>query len=367
MSNLHVVVGGQFGSEAKGHVAAQLVQRISNQQRRMLQDPRDNVAVRVGGPNAGHSVVDDEGNVWALRQIPVAAPISQWRLCIASGSEVDPKVLDAEISALDQAGHDVSARLVISAQATKLESHHISAEQTDGLQQRIGSTAKGIGAARRARLGREADLYGALERHGGAQGVDQWLAGTLTMERAVVIEGTQGYGLGLHAGFYPYCTAGDCRAVDFLAQAGLPPTGPGYLEGPDTWVVFRTFPIRVAGNSGPMYLERSWEYLAEEYGDHIKPEFTTVTKKMRRVGEWDRELARAALVANGGASNPKTHPVLTFVDYLDPKLAGSESMPEIYHSPCWPIIRRWERELDCEFEAFTTGPNTMAWRDGSRT
>jgi adenylosuccinate synthase len=49
-----VVVGGQFGSEGKGKVA-HFFARSQNA----------SVAVRVGGSNSGHTVVDRSGN-WAL-------------------------------------------------------------------------------------------------------------------------------------------------------------------------------------------------------------------------------------------------------------------------------------------------------------
>ena len=59
---LQVVVGGQFGSEAKGAVAAHLAAKED-----------DLFAVRVAGPNAGHTVIGNDGREWKLQQIPVAA------------------------------------------------------------------------------------------------------------------------------------------------------------------------------------------------------------------------------------------------------------------------------------------------------
>src|SRR5699024_7206253 len=64
----------------------------------------------------------------------------------------------------------------------------------------------------------------------------------------VVVEGTQGYWLGLHAGHYPQSTSNNARPIDFLAMAGLNPwEWDFYPIG-----VTRTNPIRVAGNSGPL-------------------------------------------------------------------------------------------------------------------
>ena len=76
MGRVTVVVGGQYGSEGKGHVTAQLT------------GGRD-VVVRVAGPNAGHSAYDPRGVLWKLRQIPVGAVWSNGPVVIAAGSEID--------------------------------------------------------------------------------------------------------------------------------------------------------------------------------------------------------------------------------------------------------------------------------------
>ena len=351
----HYVVGGQFGSEAKGHVAAQLVKQAG---------PRgNNACIRIGGPNAGHSVVDATGRVWAFRTIPVAAPISSWDLFISAGSEIDIEVLHKEVTELEQAGFDIKNRLYIDAQATVISEKHKQTEQTEQLTQRVGSTAKGIGAARADRLMRNAktahDHRAELSRYGYVCDTGADLRERSRDNRStLVIEGTQGYGLGLHAGHYPHCTAGDCRAVDFAAQAGLHPTSQDMV-----WVVMRTHPIRVAGNSGPLRFELTWGELSTETNGYIKPELTTVTKKQRRVGRWDRDLAAAALDANGGVDNPSVQPVLTFVDYLDPALAGATELAQLYASPAYATIARWQHDLGVLFSMFTTGPNTCIWGD----
>jgi adenylosuccinate synthase len=346
--DIHVVSGGQFGSEAKGHVAAQ-IHEIGN----------ISAAVRVGGPNAGHSAKDDNGRVWALRTIPVAAVVDpDCGLFIASGSEIDLEVLESEISALEKAGHSVIPRLWIDCEATMLEPEHISHEQNITLQERLGSTSKGIGAARADRLMRKAKLAREVLN-------DNYLHPDTATELQslhekggnILIEGTQGYGLGLHAGYYPYCTSNDCAAIDFVAACHIQPHKPT-----DNWVVFRTFPIRVAGNSGPMFAELDWETLAARSGGHIQPERTTVTKKIRRIGEWDHMLAHDALLANGGTSYPKLHPVLTFVDYLDPDLAGATQWQAIVESPAHEWICAREQELGIEFRGFTTSNSTIVWR-----
>lgn len=344
---IHVVVGGQFGSEAKGHVAAQLHKRYCI-----------DAAVRVGGPNAGHSAVDSDGRVWALRSIPVAAVVDpDCELIIASGSEIDEQVLDYEINMLEDAGFDVTSRLRIDSQATVLQPKHIDHEQNIALQNKTGSTAKGIGAARADRLMRQALLADQVVTpelvHGNTSAYLQHLHNS---GANILIEGTQGYGLGLHAGFYPYCTSNDCAAIDFVAACHIQP-----LNHTNNWIVFRTFPIRVAGNSGPMYGETDWATLAAQTGGYIKEERTTVTKKVRRVGAWDSGLAAEALLANGSTAYPALYPVLTFVDYLDPNLSGSESLADLQASPAADWIKATQKELGVHFAGFTTSNKTMIW------
>ena len=111
-SAVHVVTGGQFGSEAKGAVTAALVRRMrhENPQRQITN-------VRVGGPNAGHTAYDTQGRAWALRQIPQCAVIDDplVLLAVAPGSEIDLRVLYDEVHRLETAGLPVLNRLAISA------------------------------------------------------------------------------------------------------------------------------------------------------------------------------------------------------------------------------------------------------------
>ena len=357
---IHAIVGGQFGSEAKGHVAAQLTAHyrdLGHQQ----------YLVRVGGSNAGHSAVDAEGKVWALRQIPAAAVIDRnAQLIIAEGSEIDLDVLRSEIRELDAAGYDVSGRLWIDNMATIIEPHHIELESGSDINARTGSTSKGIGAARADRLMRKAKT---------ARDIDELIpyctdtallirrAYYFTDDTNIIVEGTQGYGLGLHTQYYPQTTSGNCRTVDLLAQIGFMPLNPLEKREIHTWLVFRTYPIRVAGNSGPLHNETTWSELNALSDGYIKEERTTVTKKVRRVGKWDDELARAAMIANGGAG-PHLHPCLMFVDYLDSMLANETDI-KVLQQPhldsALNMIERMQQDIRAQFALFGTSPSTVMW------
>lgn len=352
IGQLDVVVGGQFGSEAKGHVTAQLAKRRIAEGFRVT-------AVRVAGPNAGHTAVGVlDGKAWSLRQVPVAAVVDlSIQLVIGAGSEVDEQVLASECRMLDDAGYRVTERLVVDGQATVLEEHHKLQEQRGHYNERFGSTGKGIGAARAARIER----YAATWAHDGETSHDtaKLLRERLWNRECVIVEGTQGYGLGLHAGYYPFCTSSDCRAIDFLAMAGLSPWQ--HMLDLDVWVVCRTFPIRVAGNSGPLHGELTWDDMKILTDGYVsEPELTTVTRKPRRIGTWDPELVRNALWANGAPSE-RTHLVITFLDYIDPHCAGTTKLNMTDRATAW--LREVERDMRQPISAVTTGPDTICWRD----
>ena len=70
-------------------------------------------------------------------------------------------------------------------------------------------------------------------------------------------------------------------------------------------LVCRTKAIRVAGNSGPLEEETSWEEL------NLPKEYTTVTNKVRRIGGFQKELVDRAIKIN-----QPTHLVLNHCDYI---------------------------------------------------
>lgn len=374
---LIVVSGGQYGSEAKGHVSEVLLsaERVGDQ----------GVGVRVGGPNAGHIVYGNcplncnpeteeiggdmgwgnepkadhyfnggwIGHPWKLRQIPVVAVTNpSCDLVIAAGSEVHEATLEEELAALELAGYAARARLLIDSSATLLTPDHVDVEKRSDLTRRLGSTSKGIGAARSDRIWRQAETWG--QRPSGVENTAAWLRYQLDRGRTVLVEGTQGYGLGLHGAAYPQSTSGDCRAIDFLAQAGLSPWHDS-VDVFEPWVVLRVRPIRVAGNSGPMKDETSWEELG------LPEERTTVTRKVRRVGAWDPELAREAIAANGGKA---VRVALSMVDTVLPALAGKtrwDDLGDLQHVDTNAYLEQIETDLNHSVSWIGTGPSTGMW------
>lgn len=345
MTRLIVVVGGQYGSEGKGAVSAFLGRQMFG----------PDIAIRVAGPNAGHTVIDPTtGKEWKLRAVPVAAVTSQCKLQIAAGSEVDPVVLLDEVGQLDEAGYHVSSRLRVDPAATWLRQRHQATEQNLGLSTRIGSTGKGIGAARADRIMRVAD------RIVGCNQVDHLLGDWTSTHvynhhhrlgseaNTILIEGTQGYGLGLHTAHYPQVTSSDCRAIDFLAMAGISPWDPAFGGWqPEVYVVARAYPIRVAGNSGWMAEETTWQDLG------LPDEHTTVTNKVRRVGHWDPDLVRSAVAANGGFN---ARLVLTMVDQVFPQIRDNTDT-ETWPSEVFDWLGQRANDAGVPVAMIGVGPN----------
>jgi adenylosuccinate synthase len=126
----------------------------------------------------------------------------------------------------------------------------------------------------------------------------------------VIIEGTQGFGLSLlHSPHYPKTTSRDTTAASAVSEVGLSP-----LDVDEVVLVLRAFPIRVAGNSGDFGAEElSWNAIARDGGHRTElTEYTSVTRRIRRVARFDPELVRQAI-----SCNQPSLIVLNHIDYVD--------------------------------------------------
>lgn len=298
MRRVVAIVGLQYGSEGKGQVARSIAE---------LAD----VVIRVGGPNAGHTVVfPEERAVIKLRQVPAGAYPGSALLLIGPGAVVDPDVLRADIQALREVGVEVDGRLYVAETATWLRPE--ARRREAGLVRSIGSTGEGVGAARIARIRRQGGvlLRDAVRHHHWLHDYlvthDEYLELAHAREGLVVLEGTQGYGLSIYHGPWPYTTSADTTAAALAADCGFSP-----LEITDVAGVVRTKPIRVGGPSGPLRFETTWADL------NLAPEYTTVTGRERRVAHFDFALFQRAVLVN----RPNLLCV-TFLDYLPEQERG---------------------------------------------
>jgi adenylosuccinate synthase len=267
------------------------------------------------------------------------------------------KMLMCEIVHIQKYYPDFLDRLCIDPKAGVLdERFHEEEGGTSGeMHRRIGSTGEGVGPARIARLQRDPDKFRLFEDVASEYGLEDCLATNTPKLLArlqdaganILIEGTQGSALSLLHSHWPYCTSTDTNAAGIIADVGIAPS-----RVTDVLMVCRTFPIRVAGNSGPMKGETTWEAISERVGHKVE-ERTTVTKKVRRVAEWDDRLFEQACVLNA-----PTEIALTFCDYIDPELEGCTSAEELVKSA--PLMQFLAQHgLVGRVKYFGCGPDSM--------
>ena len=204
-----VLVGGQWGSEGKGHVASYLAKEYD-------------VLVRVGGPNAGHTVYRTSKPI-TYYQLPSGTRECEALIVIGPGAVLNVTTLSKEIMDAKFS----TDRLRIDPQAMIIERADIESENAQLVN--IGSTKQGVGAATARKLLRTAaNPQVRLARD--IPELEPYIDKTWkVLDKAyrqgdkVLLEGTQGTGLSLHHGEYPYVTSRDTTVSGCLAEAGIAP------------------------------------------------------------------------------------------------------------------------------------------------
>jgi adenylosuccinate synthase len=332
-----VVVGTQWGDEGKGKLTDLLAKEMD-------------VVVRYqGGHNAGHRIVVD-GEAFALQLVPSGILYPAVTPVIGNGVVVDPKVLLAELDALELRGID-SSRLMVSGNAHLVMPYH---QELDRVNERylgrnaLGTTRRGIGPAyadKATRVGlRVQDLLDAKifrqkldvvlkEKNAvlsrvynrlplsGAEIADAYLneyaprlapmiADTvsflhdqLAVGRHVLLEGAQATFLDLDHGTYPFVTSSNPVAGGACTGSGIGPREITRVIGIAKAYVTRVgagpFPTELTDDIGDLLVERGGE-------------FGTNTGRRRRCGWFDVPMARQA-----ARLNSLSDIALTKLDVLD--------------------------------------------------
>jgi adenylosuccinate synthase len=318
-----VVVGAQWGDEAKGKMVDYLAQRAG-------------MVVRYGGGNnAGHTVtVGDE--VYKLHLVPCGILNPAVDCVIADGVVIDPAVLLKEMRSLEGRGHSL-AKLHISNSAHVIMPYHRLFDQLE--EQRkgssaIGTTGRGVGPAytdKAARIGirmhelvdrprfesrvREMvadknvlltkyydteplDAGAVLEEYADyAEALRPYVRDTAPLVwkaaqngRGVVFEGAQGTLLDLDLGTYPFVTSSHPIAGGACLGTGIGPTAINAVLG-----VAKSYTTRVGAGVFPTEL-------TDSTGDYIRErghEYGTTTGRPRRCGWLDTVILRYAARVNG--------------------------------------------------------------------
>lgn len=256
-----IVQGGQWGSEAKGAIAGYICEREGV-----------DIAVRTGATNAGHTVYY-QGKPVKMQQLPVGWVNPETRLVLGAGALIDPIILERECNQVSElTGKDVRKRLWIDRRAGVHLPIHTQRSKESGRHANIGATGKGASEALIDKIRGRGEGYQTFghpnygnpterDLSGGYQVADTALLLNIHYDEGakILLEGTQGTLLDLHLGPYPFTTHKQTTPANWMSECGLSPALPT-----DIVLVVRTYPIRVAGNSGPMKDEISWPILARE-------------------------------------------------------------------------------------------------------
>lgn len=332
-----VVIGGQYGSEGKGQVVAYLAKEYD-------------LLVRVGGPNAGHKVYE-RPKPFTHHQLPSGTRNTKARLLIGPGAVIDVDKLRKEIADCKVD----SERLSIDPHAMTISPEDIKSEKA--LERKIGSTKQGVGAATARRIMGRADRATPLagdteELKPFVREATEVLEKVLSEGGKVLLEGTQGTGLSLYHGTYPYVTSRDTTVAGCLSEAGIPPTRVRKIV-----MVCRTYPIRVEdpaeATSGPMSQEITWEEIGKRSNQNPtelrERERTSTTGRLRRVGEFDWQLLKKAAQLNG-----PTDIALTFADYLSKKNRRAKRFDQLDEATI-NFIEEIERVTQARVSLIATG------------
>ncbi len=320
-----IVVGGFWGDEGKGKIVAHIA----------FSDKPKIIARGGVGPNAGHTV-EYRGKRYGVRMLPSGFVYEEARLLIGAGVLVNPEVFLREVEMLN-----AGSRVGVDYRCAIIEKKHIEADtKSEHLKGKIGTTGTGCGPAnadRVMRVAKQAKDVPELEPY--LTDVPLEVNEAIDRGEFVLIEGTQGFGLSLYYGTYPYVTSKDTTASQMAADVGVGPT-----KVDDVVVVFKTFPTRVG--AGPFPTEMSEEE-AEKLGI---VEYGTVTGRRRRVGWWDGKLARYSAMVNGA-----TQVAITGIDKLDKECYGVKEYGKLTKK-AKEFVERVEEDTKTPVTLISTGP-----------
>lgn len=319
---IDVLLGLQWGDEGKGKIVDVLT-------------PDYQIVARFqGGPNAGHTL-EFEGKKYVLRSVPSGIFQGNNINVIGNGVVLDPALFKGEIEALEQSGHDLRKRLLISKKAHLiLPTHRLLDACYESLKgdSKIGTTGKGIGPTYTDKVSRGGlrvgdllsgfdEKYAAVKaRHlqileqnkfdtaALAKLEEEWFAGVeklkefefidsehyinsaIKADKKILAEGAQGTMLDIDFGSYPFVTSSNTVTAGACTGLGVAPNKIGEVYG-----IFKAYCTRVG--SGPFPTE-----LHDETGDKLREyghEFGSVTGRPRRCGWIDLVALRYAIMVDG--------------------------------------------------------------------
>lgn len=326
-----VVVGTQWGDEGKGKLVD------------WLSESAQGVVRFQGGHNAGHTLVIG-GVTTALHIVPSGIMHEGTTCYIGSGVVLSTAKLIEEMEQLEKAGVNVRGRLRISSECPLILPIHAALDvareawRTQGGQEKIGTTGRGIGPAYEDKVARRAlrvedlmhpesfaeklrrltdyhnrvltDILGAkaLEFEPMLEAAlhdaeilrpmvadvsrelnDSWAQGA-----NLLFEGAQGTLLDVDHGTYPYVTSSNCVAGNAAAGSGVGPQMLHYILG-----IAKAYTTRVGGGPFPTELDWQKEGTPGHHMSTVGAERGVTTGRPRRCGWFDAALMKRSAQVNG--------------------------------------------------------------------
>lgn len=309
---LDVIVDLQFGSTGKGAIAGFLSSVHGYE-----------AVVTTNMPNSGHTAYAPDGTKFIHKVLPSGIFSEKLKIiAIGPGSVFSVDRLVEELDGLAKYFDDDRQSkiwiLIHEAAGVLLPEHKdTESKSLSG----ISSTMQGSGAAlcdkimrkphatiknspERARLMKELDKRNHILFPLDILDQSQWLEELGNCD-SILLEGSQGYSLGVSAGFYPFCTSRDCTPARVISDANLPLSWLRHVYGSA-----RTYPIRVGntpdGYSGDWYKGQK-EVTFESIGQ--EPELTTVTGRVRRIATFSMLQMKEAM--------QMAHPTYVFLNFCN--------------------------------------------------
>ena len=291
-----IIVGGFFGDEGKGKIVAHIA----------FKDKPVIISRGGVGPNAGHTVQVGTKE-YGVRMVPSGFVYKDAKLCIGSGVLVDPRILKHEVETLG-----VKGRVFVDWRCGIITEDHIARDKgSDHLSKKIGSTGSGCGPAnsdRVMRISPQAKDVPELAEY--LMDVPKAIDEELKKDHTVLLEGTQGFGISLYYGTYPFVTSKDTSASQIAADNGV---GPTRID--DVVVVFKAYPTR-----------------------------------KRRIGGWDGGMARYSAMINGC-----TQAAITGIDRIDKACFGITDYTKLTKK-ARDFLKVAEDDIGCPITLISTGP-----------
>jgi len=298
------IFGGQFGSEGKGSVSEYWIKNF-----RSTEEKIKVIAIGENAPNSGHTC-----SLGKTRNVPAVSYFAD-EIWLGPDASVSLAALLEDLCGI----FNVTGRrppVFIHENASMVTGSDVKGEAD--VVKRVSSTGSGSGLSRvrkyfdrlpeatvkildnlgcntrRAYFGEQVKLVTTSEYlqmvKNSHRNCDDW-----------IFECSQGLMLDPNFGYFPFVTSRSTLPHVALARNGL------HTYKWDMVGVYRTYPIRTGGPSGPTGgRELSWEEI------NIVPEIATVTKRVRRVFEFSMD----DFVRSVGLAQPSTI-VFTHCDYLD--------------------------------------------------